>query len=328
MLDIIGLREADLEVYQAFAGSGSMTLAQLREATALTEDRLRPVLRVLIRKGLLARLPGTPRTYAPVRPEVAIGAMLGRKDQELAAARLVAAQLEAQFRDAPAQQAVDLIEVVHGNDRIAERADRLLRQAKQEVAFVDKPPYAQPPTVLHPAEREMLGQGVRFRGVYDRSALELHDLPTDLEAGLVLGEEARVVPEAPLKMILVDRDVGLIPLRSDLPEIRTALVIRRCALLDALSALFALLWREGLPLRLPATEQPGVLSVDDARLLALLTTGLPDRSIAKQLGMSYRTFQRRLRHLMTQLGAGTRFQAGLQAATRGWVALPRPDVSD
>ncbi|MEU5261161.1 helix-turn-helix domain-containing protein [Amycolatopsis sp. NPDC021455] len=328
MLEIIGLREADLDVYQVFAGSGSMTFAEIREATALPHDELLSILEALTRKGLLARLPGTPKAYAPVQPDVALEAMLSRKDQELAAARLVAERLDQRFRNASVRHSGDLVEVVHGNDRIAERADQLLRKAKQEVTFVDKPPYAQPPTVLHPAERELLERGVRFRGVYDRSALELHDLPTDLEAGLVLGEEARVVARAPVKMILVDQDFGLVPLRSDLPEVRTALVIRRCALLDALGALFGLLWREGLPLRLPAAEQPGVLSVDDARLLALLTTGLPDRSIAKQLGMSYRTFQRRLRNLMTQLGAGTRFQAGLQAAARGWVALPPPDVRE
>lgn len=62
--------------------------------------------------------------------------------------------------------------------------------------------------------------------------------------------------------------------------------------------------------------------MEDARLLALLTTGMPDRSIAKQLGLSYRTYQRRLRALMAALGAHTRFQAGLRAAARGWVTLP------
>ena len=62
----------------------------------------------------------------------------------------------------------------------------------------------------------------------------------------------------------------------------------------------------------------------DARLLALLATGLPDRSIAKQLGLSYRTFQRRLHRLMDELGAQTRFQAGLRAAARGASSLLPP----
>ncbi|GAB3726875.1 LuxR family transcriptional regulator [Amycolatopsis oliviviridis] len=323
MLDIIGLSEIDVDVYDAFAGTGSMNLAEIRRRTGLPKQRLLRVLHVLAEKGLLTRLPGSAETYSAVRPEIALEAMIRRKEQELASARLIADRLRDRYRATSGERPVDLIEVIHGNALIADRADQLLRSAEQQVDFVDKPPYAQTPSVLHPAERDLLGRGVRFRGVYERSALEMHDLSSDLEAGLALGEEARVVTSAPLKMIVVDHRVGLVPLRSDLPDVGTALVIHQCALLDALSAVFAFLWQSGLPLRLPGSaELADVAPSDDARLLALLTTGLPDRSIAKQLGMSYRTFQRRLRDLMTALGATTRFQAGLQVATRGWITLP------
>ncbi|OXM54561.1 helix-turn-helix domain-containing protein [Amycolatopsis alba] len=323
MLDIIGLSEIDVEVYDAFAGTGSMTVAEIRRRTGFPRQRLLRVLRALNEKGLLTKLPGPTEAYSAVRPEIALEAMLRQKEQELASARLIADRLRERYRATSGKRPADLIEVIHGNALIAERADQLLRSAEQEVAFVDKPPYAQTPSVLHPAERDLLGRGVRFRGVYERSALELHDLSSDLEAGLALGEEARVVTSAPLKMIVVDQRIGLVPLRADLPEVGTALVIHPCALLDALSAVFSFLWQNGLPLRMPGkAELADVAPFDDARLLALLTTGLPDRSIAKQLGMSYRTFQRRLRDLMTALGATTRFQAGLQVATRGWVTLP------
>ncbi|KFZ80355.1 transcriptional regulator TrmB [Amycolatopsis sp. MJM2582] len=331
MLDIIGLNETDVEVYDAFAGTGSLTVAEIRQRTGLPRQRLLRVLGALTEKGLLVRLPGRAEAYSAVRPEIALEAMLRLKEQELASARLVADRLRERYRATSGERPVDLIEVIHGDALIAERADQLLRSAEREVAFVDKPPYAQTPSVLHPAERDLLGRGVRFRGVYERSALEMHDLSSDLEAGLALGEEARVVTSAPLKMIVVDQRVGLVPLRSDLPEVGAALVIHPCALLDALGAVFAFLWQSGLPLRLPGSaELADVAPSDDARLLALLTTGLPDRSIAKQLGMSYRTFQRRLRDLMTALGATTRFQAGLQVATRGWVTLPstQPPIED
>ena len=55
-------------------------------------------------------------------------------------------------------------------------------------------------------------------------------------------------------------------------------------------------------------------------LLALLVTGVPDVVIARQLGLSYRTFQRRLHELMGRLGAETRFQAGIRAVQLGWAA--------
>ncbi|QWF83496.1 helix-turn-helix domain-containing protein [Amycolatopsis sp. CA-230715] len=324
MLDIIGLREVDVEVYAAFAGTGPRTLAELSGETGMSRQRLTPVLRALVEKGLLATLPGTPRAYAPIRPEIAVEALLRRKEQELAGARVIAEHLRDRYGAPGGLRPADLVEVVSGTDLIAERADELLRSARHEVVFVDKPPYAQPPSVLHPAERDLLGRRVRFRGIYDRTALELHDLASDLEEGLALGEEARVVTGAPVKLIVVDGKVGLVPLRSDQAMIGAALVVHPSALLDALTALFGCLWRDGLPLRLPgsASQAPDAVPVEDARLLALLTTGMPDRSIAKQLGLSYRTYQRRLRALMAALGAHTRFQAGLRAAARGWVTLP------
>jgi DNA-binding NarL/FixJ family response regulator len=52
------------------------------------------------------------------------------------------------------------------------------------------------------------------------------------------------------------------------------------------------------------------------RLIALLLSGLTDQAVARQLGIGYRTAQRRIAALMAELGASTRFQAGVQAALR------------
>jgi DNA-binding NarL/FixJ family response regulator len=41
--------------------------------------------------------------------------------------------------------------------------------------------------------------------------------------------------------------------------------------------------------------------------------------IARQLRLSRRTVTRRIAALLDRLGATTRFQAGVQAATRGWL---------
>jgi DNA-binding NarL/FixJ family response regulator len=53
--------------------------------------------------------------------------------------------------------------------------------------------------------------------------------------------------------------------------------------------------------------------------LARRAAGATDATIARQTGVSQRTVERRVRALMEQLGAGTRFQAGVQAAHRGMV---------
>jgi DNA-binding NarL/FixJ family response regulator len=57
----------------------------------------------------------------------------------------------------------------------------------------------------------------------------------------------------------------------------------------------------------------------DRTILALMAAGATDATIARQTGISQRTVERRVRALMDQLGAGTRFQAGVQAARRGLI---------
>ncbi|WP_018686918.1 helix-turn-helix domain-containing protein [Actinokineospora enzanensis] len=319
-------RPDDLRVYRVLLERPA-TAAEVAARLGRTPAAARATLRRLTALELVERLPGKPFRFAAATPEVGFGALLVRKERELARIRTLSVQMQEHHRrTAQANDHAGLIETVRGEKEISSRVEQLLRSVREEVRFVDRPPYAQAPTVLHPLERELLGRGVRFRGVYDRAALELHSLEADLEAGVALGEQARVLPEAPLKMVLVDAAVGLIPLDSSAGEVSAALVVWPSTLLDALAALFECLWLRALPLGLVGHT---ALSTTDLRLLALLTTGIPDRSIAKQLDLSYRTFQRRLSDLMTVLGARTRFQAGLLAAARGWIRAPEePEDTD
>ncbi|MFJ2061321.1 helix-turn-helix domain-containing protein [Streptomyces sp. NPDC087908] len=61
------------------------------------------------------------------------------------------------------------------------------------------------------------------------------------------------------------------------------------------------------------------LTVDQRELLALLAAGLKDESIARRLGVHVHTARRRISRMRNELGADTRFQAGVQAADRGWL---------
>ncbi|AXB42295.1 hypothetical protein A4R43_06935 [Amycolatopsis albispora] len=187
------------------------------------------MLLVLQREGLVLRDGSRPARFSAVAPEIGLGLLCHRKEQQLERARLLAAELQERHRLAGGEPG-GLVEVVHGAAAVAGRADALIQAAAGEVCFVDKPPYARSPSDLHPAERELLARGVRFRGVYDRTALEAHDLCADLELGLALGEQARVVTEAPLKLILVDDTMALVPLHSQAPSVEAALVVHPCAL--------------------------------------------------------------------------------------------------
>jgi hypothetical protein len=99
-----------------------------------------------------------------------------------------------------------------------------------------------------------------------------------------------------------------------------ALLVRSSSLLDALCEMFEMLWRSSVPFSLdsPGTTDEALSahraagSIDT--LLPMLVSGLNDKTIELELGISQRTLTRRIVALMKRLGATTRFQAGWLAA--------------
>jgi DNA-binding CsgD family transcriptional regulator/DNA-binding transcriptional ArsR family regulator len=321
VLAAVGLGTADQAVYESLI-DGATTAAELARHTGLEGDELGAALARLEEAGLVGRQAGLPLRYTAAAPEVALEALLLRQEERLQRARLRAQQLAARHRTTlSGQDPAALVEVVTGRHAALQRFEHVQRSARREIRAIDKPPYATPSGNRNPVEREMLGRGVRYRVIYDPGGLlDYHDLSADLEKSSALGEQARVLPDAPTKLILADDRIGLIPLQAAPSSIESIVVVHPSALLQALSALFESLWVRALPLPLShdgtAGDRP---SRDEARLLALLTTGLPDVVIARQLGLSYRTYQRRLHELMRRLDAATRFQAGARAVMLGWI---------
>lgn len=84
--------------------------------------------------------------------------------------------------------------------------------------------------------------------------------------------------------------------------------------------LFESLWARATPVGSPGSP----LVADQRELLGLLASGLKDETIARRLGVHVHTARRRITRMLEELGADTRFQAGVQAAIRGWLQ-PHPD---
>jgi DNA-binding NarL/FixJ family response regulator len=60
-------------------------------------------------------------------------------------------------------------------------------------------------------------------------------------------------------------------------------------------------------------------SQQELSLIGFLAAGETDAAIARRLGITRRTLQRRLRPVLERLGAQSRFQAGVLAERAGWI---------
>ena len=162
--------------------------------------------------------------------------------------------------------------------------------------------------------RAAVATGRRSRAIYP--VVVLREAPDVLRARARAGEQIRLLPELPSRLIVIGTTHAVVPEPLGYAD-EPRLLVRQGALVEALILLFEELWSRAAPV--PELDL-GEARPDLRRfLLRLLAAGQKDEQIARALGMSLRTVRRRIADLMSELGADSRFQAGVEAVRRGWI---------
>ncbi|NEE02733.1 winged helix-turn-helix transcriptional regulator [Phytoactinopolyspora halotolerans] len=319
MLQAAGVGKFDERIYRALLRRPSASVAELADSGGTTASRTRRALRRLEHLGLVRRT--ETNRVAPVAPDAALAALIQRREAELGQVRAEIIELAEEYRTGRIEAHPEgLIEVVTGQETISRRARELNDGAQSEALVFDKPPYVfQPGDHEVAAERPLLERGVRARVIYSREAVSAPQRLTILARLAALGEESRVLPDLPFKLRIYDRRVALVPLTTDRQSTDSVAIVHQSSLLTALIALFDAYWEQAQPVTDGTGDRPAELTDDDVAVLRLLSTGLKDEAIARQLGVSLRTLRRRVLRVMDLLHASTRFQAGAQAMRRGWI---------
>lgn len=320
-LGALGLSARAEEVYRALVRREASNPDELARLLGLPAREIIDALADVVEQGLAAPMG---HRYVAAPPPVALGALLRQRRDELRQAENELVLLAEEHRNASSERSVgDLVEVVTGRDAVAHRFAQVQRAARQGVrAFV----LPNPMVVAHtenPDEEQAINRGVRYRVVAARAVLDTPGMLTDVAMSIGAGEEIRIAASLPLRMVIADDELGMVPL-TEAGAAPGAVLVHRSALLQALIALFEAVWSGAYRLRvLPGDrieEVPPTAGLDvlDTRILTLMLAGLTDQSVALQLGLSLRTVQRRIRYLMDLARVGTRIQLGWHAARHGW----------
>jgi DNA-binding CsgD family transcriptional regulator len=332
-LEVVGISAFDERIYREVLACPGIAVQELVMRSGESSGRIQTSLGRLRTKGLISRLWGRSPRWTATNPGTAIRSLVRGLQSDLDRLTDTADQLEAAFRTVGQDlEESGQFEVLAGPEEQARWYVRLQQEAKEEVLTFDRPPYVL--DYHNPVQTGLLRKGVRYRTIYVPEAFDHAGALDEVGSLVKAGEEARVLPALPFKMAIVDRWLAVMPLHMDLPLTRGVL-IRGSTMVVALVELFERLWQEALPIWPPApgddapepADDPGrgeeqkwaELSPEHRRLLAMLSAGLKDDAIARQFGTSPRSLRRRLRGLLDELNAETRFQAGAQASRRGLV---------
>ncbi|MCX5398622.1 helix-turn-helix transcriptional regulator [Streptomyces sp. NBC_00102] len=331
LLTLLGLDPLEDALYRLLVDRPDSEPAPLTKELAAPLPAVSEALESLVVRGLASSVStgGAAPRYRAASPVLALGPLLESRRSSLHQVESLMATLAERHRSAQAHASGAPVEVLSGAAAIRRRLLLMQEQATTEVCNLM--PLGQPRHSVisyedNHAEIEdvLMRRGIALRTVIERDWLENPGTAETLDSYAAQGQQISVVDKLPIKLVVVDRRIALLPLDPEREDIEpVALVVHRTGLLIALSALFETQFERGTLLRpsgatAPAEDSSGpLLDPTDHRILALLRIGLTDSAIARQLGMGHRTVQRRLQRLMAQVGASTRFQLGWHAALNG-----------
>lgn len=169
-----------------------------------------------------------------------------------------------------------------------------------------------PPAYLRLVEQQ-LGAGRPMRAIYPVDVFQDEHRLAYVRRWATVGEEVRLVDDMPPEFAVFGQDVALISSEWEGAK-GSKIVLHAPAMVAVVRELFECYWAKGRPLRRGAPE---AAERPVREILELLMVGAKDEAMARQLGVSLRTIRRRVAALMDELGAGTRFQAGMEAVRRG-----------
>ncbi|MFJ3900157.1 LuxR C-terminal-related transcriptional regulator [Streptomyces sp. NPDC090025] len=167
-------------------------------------------------------------------------------------------------------------------------------------------------------DRERVARGVVVQAMYSHRVGQVPEMVQHLAERTALGVEVRLSPVVPMNMVLADDNFALLPSDSRDPD-AAAILARGSGLVRSYRALYEYCWHAATPYGHEERPEHGGDGVTEQQRAALrmLASGIKDEQVARNLGVSLRTVSRLISEVMQELGAASRFEAGVKAARLG-----------
>ncbi|UUU27961.1 DNA-binding response regulator [Streptomyces sp. DSM 40750] len=131
------------------------------------------------------------------------------------------------------------------------------------------------------------------------------------------GAQVRIAATAlPHETIIIDRRFAVLAGLSA-PSGREYTLTTAPTLVGGVYALFEAAWETATDLKAFLRGEQPRLDAESRKVLRALGSGATDETAARELGMSLRTYRRRVAELLDAFDAGSRFQAGVRAGELG-----------
>lgn len=176
-----------------------------------------------------------------------------------------------------------------------------------------------PDTLRDATERDLsiLARGAKLRTIYQHTATA--SLATRTYVGRITenGGQVRTTTDAFDRLLIFDNAIAFIPMARKGENPPGAALVQDATIIEFVRRVFENHWAVSMPYALDPDSRVEALSEVREAILKFMARGMKDDVIARRLGMATRTCRRYITALMEEMGATSRFQAGVRAALMG-----------
>jgi DNA-binding CsgD family transcriptional regulator len=326
MTDAGTIAEIDLALYETLIAPPGMPLEEIVRSQSRSTSDVSASLARLTDLGLVRQL--ADGAYLAVDPALAESQALGGEEFELSTRRIAMESKRSAIRQVGPQWAAAMrrniasnaVDVVYDPEAIANVLMHYAETCTAEVLSVrpGRTPTRSSDARTNSANAYTLKRGVKMRLLYQQVALRDRSTGPYLRDLVDRGAQIRLANTLPGRSIVIDGEVALLPISHR--DLRSGLaIVREPNVVAWVGATFEQLWGEAAPLEnlLGANRQETQVDPTRAAILRLMGEGEKDEAISRKLSISVRTCRRHIADYMAQVGATSRFQAGVIAAREG-----------
>jgi len=332
MLEELGLTPIAEQIYLELLENPWQASTSLPEATGLSREKVETAFSTLRMLGILQE---SESGLFVVPPATATHILLAQQETSLAALQEFFERSQVAASEFIAKHPVQPLdnpnnERVFGAHLILKRIASLAEQTKIRMDTF-APGKDVPLEHIEASQRanlKMYARNVHSRTVYLATSVKNENMLANLKWLAAHGSEVRLATQLPIRMIISDQKVAVLPL--DITDgMNGILIVRDISNVSALCALFESIWNTATPFVGESPTQASssyLLTERDRQILSLLAEGSTDKKIAMRMGLQERTVRSACATLARKLGARSRFELGYKAAMVGWHPSSGEDI--
>ncbi len=246
----VGLLPREARIYLALLNKNSFTATEISKVSGIPRQKIYEILDNIIKKGICFEKVGKIKRYKAVEPESVFSGLIEQyKEKEKLALKLSNDLSLLYEKTRERVDPLEYIEVLRDKGQIHKKWISFQNEAKQEILAFTKGPYTAPFTKDMNEEIDTLKRKVNIRSIYEYKDVIKEELVKVISFWVSSGEEARIIKELPMKMVIFDERITMFALNDPVslkPSI-TTMIITHPGFAKAQKYMFESIWEKAMP---------------------------------------------------------------------------------